>query len=79
MKEIKVRAWDETNQYMVYPTNPHILHSLSSGDILNRFETVMLYTGKKDQNGEEIYEGDIIYKELYAPDDPRMDFTALSV
>ena len=31
---------------------------------------IMQYVGQSDMNGRDIYEDDIIYKEIYAPDDP---------
>lgn len=61
MREIKFRAWDKDGIFgMIY---------VSLGDFLDKpqeFEgglqefEIMQYTGLKDKNGKEIYEGDII-------------------
>ena len=56
-QEIKVRAWDESTEDMVYPSNDF---GFTSADILKRYSVVMLYTGVRDVNGKDIYDGDII-------------------
>ncbi len=61
MRDIKFRAWDNINKIMVYPRIiKESFSAISSGDLLNRYETLMQYTGLKDQNEIEIYEGDIV-------------------
>jgi hypothetical protein len=56
-QEIKVRAWDESTNDMVYPSN-HI--GFTSADILKRYSIVMLYTNTQDVNKRDIYDGDIV-------------------
>jgi uncharacterized phage protein (TIGR01671 family) len=68
MREIRFRAWDYPESKMVYPPSPvssaASLEMTLDGRIyidgqLQNLE-LMQYTGLKDKNGVEIYEGDII-------------------
>lgn len=62
MREIKFRAWNEKNKEMIY--NINLLFSNHLNDCFEEYEEcglkIMQYTGLKDKNGKEIYEGDII-------------------
>ncbi len=63
MREIKFRAWDKVEKQMITKNfgnfinfNGTVFHNgMKQGDW-----TLMQYTGLKDKNGKEIYEGDIV-------------------
>lgn len=67
-REIKFRAWDNANQRMVPDKELQIMTLPNFGSVplneclkmLGIIHKLMEYTGLKDKNGVEIFEGDIL-------------------
>lgn len=62
-REIKFRAWDNDDKKLIYSGNNYPFHKMGGyylDDLIGNESELMQYTGLKDKNGKEVYEGDIV-------------------
>src|SRR5690625_1949069 len=74
MREIKFRAWNNDKKYMEYDVDINSdgqVIEYNYGYYAGSYDyPIMQYTGLKDKNGREIYEGDIVkYPHIVGFDD----------
>ena len=65
MREIKFRSWDDEQKYMAYQGTPD-LETIQSFMFHFGDKELMQFTGYKDINGKDIYDGDFLQQKTDA-------------
>jgi uncharacterized phage protein (TIGR01671 family) len=82
MREIKFRAWEPDIDFMTTNIGIDKIHLFDfQGDNITEQEEliIMQYTGLKDKNGKEIYEGDIIACKFHHEFHERIDWSDVDI